>query len=250
MVYQYRRRPERSFRGREGSKIRAALYVPAGGSRFRRHHEIRVTRTVIDIKVSTLDTDGGPPWPRSPLCKGRAGAAPAPRTGRVVLRRRGRAHNRVGEERYERGPGDLSSLRARWRTCGPTSGRGREGHRRPAARGRDRGVFRRLGEVGQHSGARRTRGFSSHDWSWPGRPCRSNKRPPSSFREPRKVEVRGMAHLPQPPARCPKPSPSRLVYADTTLVMPDDMSVPSPGRSWGHLGWGYAEPLCTELGSS
>jgi mannose-6-phosphate isomerase-like protein (cupin superfamily) len=42
----------------EGSKIRAA-YVPAGGSRFRRQHEIRLTRTLIDIKVSTLDTDGG-----------------------------------------------------------------------------------------------------------------------------------------------------------------------------------------------
>ena len=49
-----------------------------------------------------------------------------------------------------------------------------------------------------------------------------------------------MAHLPQPPARCPKPSPSRLVYADTTLVMPDDMSVPSPAVL-GHLGRGYAE---------
>jgi mannose-6-phosphate isomerase-like protein (cupin superfamily) len=42
----------------EGAKIRTA-YVPAGGSRFRRQHEIQVTRTVIDIKVSTLDTDGG-----------------------------------------------------------------------------------------------------------------------------------------------------------------------------------------------
>jgi mannose-6-phosphate isomerase-like protein (cupin superfamily) len=41
----------------EGSKIHAA-YVPAGGSRFRRQHEIRLTRTVIDIKASTLDTDG------------------------------------------------------------------------------------------------------------------------------------------------------------------------------------------------
>ena len=42
----------------EGSKIHAA-YVPVGGSRFRRQHEIRLTRTVIDIKVSTLDTGGG-----------------------------------------------------------------------------------------------------------------------------------------------------------------------------------------------
>jgi mannose-6-phosphate isomerase-like protein (cupin superfamily) len=42
----------------EGAKIRAA-YVPAGGSRFRQQREIQVTRTVIDIKVSTLDTGGG-----------------------------------------------------------------------------------------------------------------------------------------------------------------------------------------------
>src|SRR5215208_758627 len=41
-------------------------------------------------------------------------------------------------------------------------------------------------------------------------------------------------------ARCPKPSPGRLVYADTTPVIPDDMSVPSPAVL-GHLGRGYAE---------
>jgi hypothetical protein len=28
------------------------------------------------------------------------------------------------------------------------------------------------------------------------------------------------------PPRCPKPSPSRLVYADTTPVIPDDMGIP------------------------
>ena len=42
----------------EGAKIPTA-YVPAGGDRFRRQREIQHTRTVIDIKVSTLDTDGG-----------------------------------------------------------------------------------------------------------------------------------------------------------------------------------------------
>ena len=42
----------------EGAKIPTA-YVPAGGDRFRRQREIQYTRTVIDIKVSTLDTDGG-----------------------------------------------------------------------------------------------------------------------------------------------------------------------------------------------
>jgi mannose-6-phosphate isomerase-like protein (cupin superfamily) len=42
----------------EGSKMHAP-YVPAGGSRFRKQHKIRFTRTLIDIKVSTLDTGGG-----------------------------------------------------------------------------------------------------------------------------------------------------------------------------------------------
>ena len=42
----------------EGAKIPTA-YVPAGGDRFRRQREIQHTRTVIDTKVSTLDTDGG-----------------------------------------------------------------------------------------------------------------------------------------------------------------------------------------------
>ena len=41
----------------EGAKIPAA-YVPAGGDRFRSKRDIHYTRTVIDIKVSTLDTDG------------------------------------------------------------------------------------------------------------------------------------------------------------------------------------------------
>jgi hypothetical protein len=59
MVYQDRRRPERSaLVAGEGAKIPAA-YVPAGGSRFRRQRDIHYTRTVIDIKVSTLDTNGG-----------------------------------------------------------------------------------------------------------------------------------------------------------------------------------------------
>jgi len=58
MVYQDRRRPERSaLVAGEGSKVHTA-YVPAGGTRFRKQHEIRFTRTLIDIKVSTLDTDG------------------------------------------------------------------------------------------------------------------------------------------------------------------------------------------------
>ena len=43
----------------EGSKIHAAHYVPAGRDRFRGQREIQFTRTVIDFKVSTLDTNGG-----------------------------------------------------------------------------------------------------------------------------------------------------------------------------------------------
>jgi mannose-6-phosphate isomerase-like protein (cupin superfamily) len=90
----------------EGSKIRAA-YVPAEGSRFRRQHEIRLTRTVIDIKVSTLDTDGG--LSVAEITSLRRGG-PARRLHHwqdewfyVV---EGEHVIEVGEERYEVGPGD------------------------------------------------------------------------------------------------------------------------------------------------
>jgi quercetin dioxygenase-like cupin family protein len=43
----------------EGPKVNAARYVPAGRDRFRGRREIRLTGTVIDIKVSALDTGGG-----------------------------------------------------------------------------------------------------------------------------------------------------------------------------------------------
>ena len=43
----------------EGSKIHAANFVPAARDRFRGQREIRFTKTLIDFKVSTLDTDGG-----------------------------------------------------------------------------------------------------------------------------------------------------------------------------------------------
>jgi quercetin dioxygenase-like cupin family protein len=39
--------------------VNAARYVPAGRDRFRGRREIRLTGTVIDIKVSALDTGGG-----------------------------------------------------------------------------------------------------------------------------------------------------------------------------------------------
>jgi mannose-6-phosphate isomerase-like protein (cupin superfamily) len=76
----------------EGRKIPTA-YVPAGGDRFRRQRDIHYTKTVIDIKVSTLDK-GGPvqhlhheqdEWWYVV-------------EGEYVIE--------VGQERYELGPGD------------------------------------------------------------------------------------------------------------------------------------------------
>ena len=111
----------------EGSKIHAA-YVSARGSRFRRQHEIRLTRTVIDIKASTLDTSSG--LSVAEITSFRRGG-PARHLhheqdewfyiveGEHVIE--------VGEERYEGGRVIRSALRARWRTCGPTLGREREG---------------------------------------------------------------------------------------------------------------------------
>jgi hypothetical protein len=43
----------------EGPKVKAARYVPAGRDRYRGRREVLFTRTGIDIKVSTPDTDGG-----------------------------------------------------------------------------------------------------------------------------------------------------------------------------------------------
>jgi quercetin dioxygenase-like cupin family protein len=90
----------------KGSKMHAA-YVPLGGSRFRRQHEIRLTRTLIDIKVSTLDTGGG-------LCVTeitslqKGGPARHLHHGQdewfYVLE--GKHVIEVGEERYEGEPGD------------------------------------------------------------------------------------------------------------------------------------------------
>jgi mannose-6-phosphate isomerase-like protein (cupin superfamily) len=90
----------------EGAKIPTA-YVPAGGDRFRRQRESGFTRTVIDFKVSTLDTDGG-----LAICEITAFDKGGPPRhlhheqdewfyvveGEYVIE--------VGEERYELGPGD------------------------------------------------------------------------------------------------------------------------------------------------
>ena len=90
----------------KGSKIHAA-YVPAGGSRFRKQHEIRFTRTLIDIKVSTLETGGALSVAEITSFQ-RGGPARhlhheqdewfyVVEGGYVI---------EVGEERYELGPGD------------------------------------------------------------------------------------------------------------------------------------------------
>ena len=90
----------------EGAKTPTA-YVPAGGDRFRRQREIGFTRTVIDFKVSTLDTLGA-----LAICEITAFDKGGPAQhlhhdqdewfyvveGEYVIE--------VGEKRYELGPGD------------------------------------------------------------------------------------------------------------------------------------------------
>ena len=112
----------------EDSKIRAAHYVPAGRDRFRGQREIQLTRTVIDIKVSTLDTGGG-------LCVTeitslqKGGPARHLHHGQdewfYVLE--GEHVIEIGEERYEVEPGD-SVLAPRkvahaWAHVGESTGR-------------------------------------------------------------------------------------------------------------------------------
>ncbi len=91
----------------KGSKANAARYVPAGRDRFRGRREIRLTRTVVDIKVSALDTDGALSVAEiTSLRKG--GPARHLHHGQdewfyVV---EGGYAIEVGGERYELGPGD------------------------------------------------------------------------------------------------------------------------------------------------
>ena len=90
----------------EGAKI-PTVYVPAGEERFRRQHRIQYTRTVIDIKVSTLDTDGG-------LSVAEIAAFDKGGPARHLHHEQdewfyvieGEYVIEVGEERYELGPGD------------------------------------------------------------------------------------------------------------------------------------------------
>jgi hypothetical protein len=73
----------------EGSEIHAAHYVPAGRDRFRGQREIQFTKTLIDFKVSTLDTDGGLAVCEITSCKrvGRRGTCTTSRTSGSTLSR-------------------------------------------------------------------------------------------------------------------------------------------------------------------
>jgi mannose-6-phosphate isomerase-like protein (cupin superfamily) len=89
----------------EGSKIHLA-YVPAGESRFGRQHEIRFVRTLIDIKVSTLDTDGALSVAEiTSLHKGGPARHLHHEQDEWFYIVEGEHVIEVGEERYEAGPG-------------------------------------------------------------------------------------------------------------------------------------------------
>jgi mannose-6-phosphate isomerase-like protein (cupin superfamily) len=90
----------------EGAKMPTA-YVPAGGDRFRRQREIQLTRTVIDIKVSTLDTDGGLSVAEiTSFHKGGPARHLHHEQEEWFYIVEGEYVIEVGEERYELGPGD------------------------------------------------------------------------------------------------------------------------------------------------
>ena len=90
----------------EGSKI-PTVYVPAGGDRFRRQSEIQYTRTVIDTKVSTLDTDGGlSVLEITSFDKGGPARHLHYEQDEWFYVVEGEYVSEVGEERYQLGPGD------------------------------------------------------------------------------------------------------------------------------------------------
>ena len=90
----------------EGAKIPTA-YVPAGGDRFRRQRDIDFTSTVIDIKVSTLDTDGGLSVAEiTSFHKGGPAQHLHHEQDEWFYVVEGEYVIEVGEERYELGPGD------------------------------------------------------------------------------------------------------------------------------------------------
>jgi mannose-6-phosphate isomerase-like protein (cupin superfamily) len=91
----------------EGSKIHAAHYVPAGRDRFRGQREIQFTRTMIDFKVSTMDTDGGLSVAEiTSLHKGGPARHLHHEQDEWFYVVEGEYVIEVGEERYELEPGD------------------------------------------------------------------------------------------------------------------------------------------------
>jgi mannose-6-phosphate isomerase-like protein (cupin superfamily) len=112
----------------EGSKIHAAHYVPAGQDRFRGRREIRLTRTLIDIKVSTLDTDGALSVAEiTSLHRGGPGRHLHHEQDEWFYVLEGEYVIEVGEERYEPGPGDSvlapSKVAHVWAHVGEGTGR-------------------------------------------------------------------------------------------------------------------------------
>jgi mannose-6-phosphate isomerase-like protein (cupin superfamily) len=90
----------------EGSKMHA-VYVPVGGSRFRRRHEIRLVGTLIDIKVSTLDTGGALSVAEiTSMHKGGPARHLHHEQDEWFYIVEGEHVIEVGDERYELGPGD------------------------------------------------------------------------------------------------------------------------------------------------
>ena len=111
----------------EGAKIPTA-YVPAGGDRFRRQREIQFTRTVIDIKVSTLDTLGGLTVTEiTSFHKGGPARHLHHEQDEWFYIVEGEYVIEVGEERYELGPGDsvlgLRKVAHVWAYVGEGTGR-------------------------------------------------------------------------------------------------------------------------------
>jgi mannose-6-phosphate isomerase-like protein (cupin superfamily) len=90
----------------EGAKI-PTVYVPAGGDRFRSKREIQFTRTVIDFKVSTLDTLGGLTVTEiTSFDKGGPARHLHHEQDEWFYVVEGEYVIEVGEKRYELGPGD------------------------------------------------------------------------------------------------------------------------------------------------
>ena len=111
----------------EGAKIPAA-YVPAGGDRFRSQRGIQYTRTVIDIKVSTLDTDGGLAVAEiTAFDKGGPARHLHHEQEEWFYVLQGEYVIEVGEERYELGPGDCvlapRKVAHAWAHVGESTGR-------------------------------------------------------------------------------------------------------------------------------